>query len=140
MEMKVDIGSNVENLRIIEGKVDELMIEMGIRKDEYGRIMVATMEAVNNAIVHGNQHDDKKYVSVSFECVNNDFVVRVKDQGIGFNPDCIPDPTSPENIENLRGRGVFLMKHLADDIGFNEVGNEVIMTFNIEAIGSKNLL
>ncbi|HDZ41019.1 MAG TPA: ATP-binding protein [Bacteroidetes bacterium] len=140
MVMKVEIGSKVENLRIIEGKVDELILKMGINKDEYGRIMVATMEAVNNAIVHGNQHDDRKNVSVSFECNRNDFVVKVRDEGIGFNPDCIPDPTSPENIENIRGRGVFLMKNLADDIGFNESGNEVIMKFNIETVATKNIL
>ncbi len=140
MITKLNIGSSVDNLRIIEGKVDELMVELGINKDEYGRIMVATMEAVNNAIVHGNKHDDSKKVVVSFECNERDFVVRVRDQGIGFNPDCIPDPTSPENIENLRGRGVFLMKNLSDDIGFNEVGNEVKMKFNIEVIGAKNIL
>jgi len=140
MIKKLNIGSSVENLRIIEGKVDELMIELGINKDEYGRIMVATMEAVNNAIVHGNKHDDNKNVAVVFECKKNNFVVRVRDQGIGFNPDCIPDPTSPENIENLRGRGVFLMKNLSDDIGFNDVGNEVIMKFKIEPIGAKNIL
>lgn len=140
MIRQVDIGSKVENLRIIEGKVDELMLELGINKDEYGRIMVATMEAVNNAIVHGNQHDDSKNVSVSFECGKGDLTVRVRDQGLGFNPDCIPDPTAPENIENIRGRGVFLMKNLADDIGFNETGNEVVMKFNIIPVETKNLL
>lgn len=136
MIMKINIGSNVNNLRIIEGKVDEIMSSLGISKDEYGRIMVATMEAVNNAIVHGNQYDKSKDVDISFECSQKDFIVKVKDQGMGFNPDCIPDPTSPENIENLRGRGVFLMKNLADDIGFNDVGNEVIMKFNIEVVGA----
>lgn len=140
MITKLDIGSRVENLRVIEGKVDELMARLGINKDEYGRIMVATMEAVNNAIVHGNQNDNSKCVNVSFEFKKKGLVVKVKDQGIGFNPDCIPDPTSPENIENLRGRGVFLMKNLADDIGFNEVGNEVIMKFNLESVGTKNIL
>jgi serine/threonine-protein kinase RsbW len=125
---------------VIEGKVDELMARLGINKDEYGRIMVATMEAVNNAIVHGNQNDNSKSVNISFEFKKPGLVVKVRDQGIGFNPDCIPDPTSPENIENLRGRGVFLMKNLADDIGFNEVGNEVIMKFNLQPVGTKNIL
>ena len=140
MITNIDIGSRVENLRLIEGKVDELMNQLGINKDEYGRIMVATMEAVNNAIVHGNQNDKNKSVSVCFEFKKRGLVVKVKDQGIGFNPDCIPDPTSPDNIENLRGRGVFLMKNLADDIGFNDIGNEVIMKFNLEPLGAKNIL
>ncbi|MFO7852515.1 MAG: ATP-binding protein [Bacteroidota bacterium] len=134
--MDLNIASNVNNLRIIEGKVDEIMLTLGINKDEYGRIMVATMEAVNNAIVHGNQYDKNKDVNIRFEYRNKDFIVKVKDQGIGFNPDCVPDPTSPDNIENLRGRGVFLMKNLADDIGFNEIGNEVVMKFKLEAVGA----
>ncbi len=136
MIMDLNIASNVNNLRIIEGKVDEIMLTLGINKDEYGRIMVATMEAVNNAIVHGNQYDKNKDVNIRFEYRNKDFIVKVKDQGIGFNPDCVPDPTSPDNIENLRGRGVFLMKNLADDIGFNEIGNEVVMKFKLEAVGA----
>lgn len=140
MIMELNIGSNVNNLRIIEGKVDEIMLTLGINKDEYGRILVATMEAVNNAIVHGNQYDNEKDVFISFEYDKKDFIVKVKDQGIGFNPDCVPDPTSPENIENLRGRGVFLMKHLADDIGFNDIGNEVVMKFKLDTVGAKNLL
>ncbi|MEA1887322.1 MAG: ATP-binding protein [Bacteroidota bacterium] len=134
--MDLNIASNVNNLRIIEGKVDEIMLVLGINKDEYGRILVATMEAVNNAIVHGNQYDKEKDVNIRFEYRNNDFIVKVKDQGVGFNPDCVPDPTSPENIENLRGRGVFLMKNLADDIGFNEIGNEVVMKFKLETVGA----
>lgn len=136
MIMDLNIASNVNNLRIIEGKVDEIMLALGINKDEYGRIMVATMEAVNNAIVHGNQYDKNKDVNIRFEFRNKDFIVKVRDQGIGFNPDCVPDPTSPDNIENLRGRGVFLMKNLADDIGFNEVGNEVVMKFKLETVGA----
>ena len=140
MMMKLNIGSSVNNLRIVEGKVDEIMLKLGIDKGESGRILVATMEAVNNAIVHGNQHDTTKEVNVSFEQRNAEFIVKVRDQGIGFNPECVPDPTSPENIENLRGRGVFLMKNLSDDIGFNDVGNEVIMKFKLEEVGAKNLL
>lgn len=140
MIMELNIESNVDNLRLVEGKVDEIMLTLGINKDEYGRILVATMEAVNNAIVHGNQYDKKKDVYISFEYDRKDFIVKVKDQGIGFNPECVPDPTSPENIENLRGRGVFLMKHLADNIGFNDTGNEVVMKFKLDTVGAKNLL
>jgi len=140
MRMTINIGSSVNNLRSVEGKVDEIMIKLGIEKEEYGRIMVATMEAVNNAIVHGNQYDSEKEVNLSFEYIKKDFIVKVKDQGMGFNPECVPDPTSPENIENLRGRGVFLMKNLCDDIGFNDEGNEVVMKFKIDTVGAKNLL
>ncbi len=132
MIMKLEIESDIENLRIIESRVDEIMNEIGIKKDKYGRILVATMEAVNNAIVHGNNGDKRKQVNVCFEYKKMAFIVKVKDQGIGFNHECVPDPTAPDNIENIHGRGVFLMKNLSDDIGFNERGNEVIMKFKIE--------
>lgn len=132
MIMKLKIKSDIENLRIIERRVDEIMNEIGIKKDKYGRILVATMEAVNNAIVHGNNGDKRKQVNVCFEYDKIAFIVKVKDQGIGFNHECVPDPTAPDNIENIHGRGVFLMKNLSDDIGFNESGNEVIMKFKIE--------
>lgn len=132
MIMQLEIGSDIENLRVIESRVDEIMNKIGIEKDKYGHILVATMEAVNNAIVHGNNMDVKKNVNVCLEYDNLDFTVKVKDQGIGFNHESVPDPTSPDNIENIHGRGVFLMKRLSDDIGFNDTGNEVIMKFKIE--------
>jgi len=131
MEMKLNIGSDIENLRIVENKVDEVMSALGISRDEYGRILVATMEAVNNAIIHGNNADVKKCVNVCFEYDVEAFIVKVRDQGMGFNPACVPDPTSPENIENIDGRGIFLMKSLADDIDYNDDGNEVVMKFKI---------
>ncbi len=140
MKMSIRISSDIENLSIVENKVDEVLYDLGISKEEYGRILVATMEAVNNAIVHGNGSDVRKDVHILFEYSNTQFSVKVKDQGNGFNPDGVPDPTSPENIENLRGRGVFLMKNLADDIGFNDTGNEVMMKFKLETIGAKDLL
>lgn len=131
MEMKLNIGSDIENLRIVESKVDEVMSKLRISRDEYGRILVATMEAVNNAIIHGNNADVKKSVNVCFEYDQLAFTVKVRDQGMGFNPACVPDPTSPENIENIDGRGIFLMKSLSDDIDYNDDGNEVVMKFKI---------
>lgn len=132
MIMQLKIESDIENLRVIESRVDEIMNKIGIGKDKYGHILVATMEAVNNAIVHGNNMDVRKNVNVCLEYDNLDFIVKVKDQGIGFNHESVPDPTSPDNIENIHGRGVFLMKRLSDDIGFNDTGNEVIMKFKID--------
>lgn len=132
MVMRVKIQSEIENMHIVESKVDEIMAKIGMDKSRYGHILVATMEAVNNAIVHGNGGDNTKQVNLCFELEGLAFTVRVKDQGNGFNPDSVPDPTSPDNIENIHGRGVFLMKRLSDDIGFNKRGNEVIMKFKIE--------
>jgi len=129
MYKRLKIGSVMTNLRIIENAVDEVTGAAGINQDNYGKILVATLEAVNNAITHGNKSDPQKMVDVEIMFEKNEMVVTVTDEGKGFNPSVIPDPTLPENIEELSGRGVFLMKKLADSISFNEKGNSVTMSF-----------
>lgn len=117
------------NLRIIENAVDEITNAVGVNQDNYGKILVATLEAVNNAITHGNKANPQKMVDVEITFDKNEMKITVTDEGPGFNPASIPDPTLPENIEELSGRGVFLMKKLADSISFNEKGNSVTMNF-----------
>jgi len=95
----------------------------------YGKILISTVEAVNNAILHGNKGDSRKKVKVDFTADGNYFNVTVTDEGEGFEYSNLPDPTDPANIENLHGRGVFLMRNLSDEIEFNDSGNEVKMQF-----------
>lgn len=130
MHKKVKIRSEIKNLRIVEKIVDDISAEMGINSNYYGKIMVSTMEAVNNAIIHGNKSDINKEVEIEFEYKGMDLKVSVEDEGNGFNYNEIPDPTLPENIEKLTGRGVFLMRKLADEVRFNEKGNKVTLIFN----------
>lgn len=130
MHKKIKIRSEIKNLRIVEKIVDDISAEMGINSNYYGKIMVSTMEAVNNAIVHGNKSDINKEVEIEFEYKGMDLKVSVEDEGNGFNYNEIPDPTLPENIEKLTGRGVFLMRKLADEVRFNEKGNKVTLIFN----------
>jgi len=125
----LEIESRMANMRLVENAIDELTSTLGISQDNYGKILVATLEAVNNAITHGNKFDAKKTVLIDISVNNNELEVTVTDQGKGFNPAGIPDPTKPENIEELSGRGVFLMTKLADSISFNEKGNSVTMKF-----------
>lgn len=132
MKRDIDIASEISNIRKIENVIDELSSELDINTDSYGKILVATLEAVNNAIIHGNKTDIKKHVNVGFKLKEKCLNITVKDEGPGFNPGVVPDPTSPENIENLHGRGVYLMNNLADNIEFNPDGNQVTMTFNLD--------
>ena len=129
MTEKISIKSDIENLTVIESMVDTLSKRLGVSDDVYGKILVSTVEAVNNAILHGNRGDVTKNVTVEMAADGNIFEVFVKDEGKGFDYNKLPDPTKPENIENLHGRGVFLMRHLADSIEFNDSGNEVRMKF-----------
>lgn len=129
MYKRLKIESRIANLRIIENAIDEITGIIGVKQDDYGKIMVAALEAVNNAIIHGNKSDPGKLVDVEIDFKNNDITITVTDEGSGFRPEKIPDPTLPENIEELSGRGVFLMSKLADSIKFNEKGNSVTMSF-----------
>jgi len=126
---RLQIESKMTNMRIVENAIDEITTSLGIKADDYGKILVATLEAVNNAITHGNKANPDKIVDVEITYEKDQMLVKVTDEGPGFDPSTIPDPIKPENIEELSGRGVFLMSKLADVIDFNEKGNSVTMTF-----------
>ena len=129
MYKQLKVESKTASLRIVENAIDEMTGAIGINQDNYGKILVATLEAVNNAIKHGNKEIPEKLVDVVIEYIDNELRISVADQGDGFDPTRIPDPTLPANIEELSGRGVFLMTKLSDAITFNEKGNSVTMSF-----------
>ena len=132
MEKVIKISSKIENLRKVEKVIDEISSEFKIGEDLYGNILIAALEATNNAIMHGNKLDETKTVSISFDLKNDILKVKVDDEGSGFDYDNIPDPTAPENIENVNGRGIFLMEKLSDGIEFTRNGATVELEFNIK--------
>jgi serine/threonine-protein kinase RsbW len=129
MYKKIKIESSVSNLIIVENAIEEIVNEIGITQDNYGKILVSTLEAVNNAILHGNHADKDKFVDVLISFKNSNLKVKISDEGKGFTPENVPDPTIPENIEALNGRGIFLMSHLADEIKYSKKGTTVTMLF-----------
>jgi serine/threonine-protein kinase RsbW len=131
MKKALSIQSKLDNITHIEKLVDEISEQCKLSSDIYGKILIATIEAVNNSIAHGNKFDINKTVDISVQIFDSSISIYVKDQGKGFNYNEVPDPTRPENLENVSGRGVFLMKNLADRIEFNPEGNQVQLTFNI---------
>lgn len=131
MERKLQISSQPENLRKIEKLIDEVSEQHEFESDMYGKVLVACVEAVNNSIIHGNQSNPDKFVKVEVTCTPNKLMIVVEDEGPGFDYEKIPDPTAPENIENIDGRGVFLMSHLSDDVKFTKNGAKVELTFQI---------
>lgn len=123
------IGSELENLTAVESLIDRVCQSVGVHEDVYGNVLIAVTEAVNNAIIHGNKF--VKDAPVDLKVFNDDdsFCFLVSDKGTGFDHKNLPDPTAPENLEKENGRGVFLMRNLADEIAFNESGNEVRVVF-----------
>lgn len=131
MKKTITIESKVENICAIEKLIDEISDEIKISSDIYGKILIATIEAVNNSIVHGNELDPTKKVFIEIFFDKPNLHILIADQGHGFDFTTVPDPTTPENIENVSGRGVFLMKRLADNLIFNDTGTQVELIFKI---------
>jgi serine/threonine-protein kinase RsbW len=129
MRKHLKIESRISNLNVVESTLDQVSSEIGLNRECYGKVMVSTLEAVNNAIIHGNNSDPDKNVDIEFNFAKKELQVQITDEGNGFMPQDIPDPTKPENIEALNGRGVFLMTKLSDNIEFSKKGNSVKMTF-----------
>ena len=125
----MQIVSQPESINLVEKLIDEIKAEYNIHEECYGNMLVAVTEAVNNAIQHGNKYDPEKMVHISYEVDPDQIAFTVSDEGAGFDYVNLPDPTDPENIEKPTGRGVFLMKHLADQIIFSENGRVVELYF-----------
>lgn len=129
--IRIEIPSLSDNIRMIESFIDNAKEKFQLNEDIYGNIMIAVTEAVNNAIRHGNKGDSSKNVSLGLSLEEGMIKFKVVDEGTGFDFHNLPDPTAPENLEKPGGRGIFLMKHLADEVDFSENGKVVELSFYI---------
>jgi len=127
--ISIQIPSIIDNIRMIESFIDNAKERFHLDEDLYGNIMIAVTEAVNNAIKHGNGGNSSKNVLLSLTLNDNLLKFVVKDEGSGFDHNDLPDPTAPENLEKPGGRGIFLMKHLSDEVEFRENGKTVELSF-----------
>jgi len=130
--ISIEIPSIAENIRIVESFVDNAKDKYQLNDDLYGNIMIAVVESVNNAILHGNGANKEKLVTLSAVLKEEEVTFTIEDQGQGFDQNHLPDPTAPENVTNPGGRGIFLMRHLADEVIFAEEGRKVSLTFYLD--------
>ena len=127
--LRIQIPSLIENIRIVESFIDNAKDRFNIDDDIYGNIMIAVTESVNNAVKHGNKEDKEKNVNLSLSMQENSITFLIEDEGLGFDFNNLKDPTSPENIDKIGGRGIFLMKHLSDEVHFRNNGKSVELIF-----------
>lgn len=127
--ISIQVPSIIENIRMIESFIDNAKERFHLNDDIYGNIMIAVTEAVNNAIKHGNEGDKSKNVLLSLSLNESMIKFTIKDEGKGFKYDNLPDPTAPENLEKIGGRGIFLMRHLSDEVQFKDDGRIVELSF-----------
>lgn len=128
----LQLASNSESVAVLENFVDDLVQRMQIGDDVYANLMTCLNEAITNAIYHGNKQSPNKKVFVNLEIINNKrLVFTIADEGDGFDFTSIPDPTEQSNLEKLTGRGVYIMKRLADQCIYNSKGNELELHFKL---------
>lgn len=127
--LSIEIASKLDRITEVEALIDNVCEELKLNEDNYGNILIAVTEAVNNAIIHGNKYSDSKKVKVDVVRAGDKVLFTVIDQGDGFDFLNLPDPTAPENLEKPDGRGIFLMKNLSDEVIFESNGSKVNITF-----------
>ena len=129
----LEVASTPESLYSVEEFILNIASELSIEEDKLYGIMLSVSEATTNAIYHANKQDANKSVTVAVTVTQHNFAVSIKDQGPGFNPVIIPDPTQPENLLKDSGRGLFLMRVYSRSVTFNPspTGTEIRLEFDI---------
>ncbi len=133
----VVIPSDPAEARLVQDQIEQLLQESNAHTHDIFSIKLALEEALVNAIKHGNQMDRSKKVQISYRLHTDRFEVHIADEGGGFDPSDVPDPTAFENLERPCGRGLMLMRHYMSEVAFNGRGNSVSMTKHFRNNGKK---
>jgi len=131
-DYRLELESHAESISEVEEFVEQIREEIEIPDELFGNILICVTEAINNCIIHGNKLSPLKKVVVTSTKKDNVISFTAIDEGDGFDSDHLPDPTVPENIEKVTGRGVYLMRQLSDHLKYSNGGATVEMRFNIQ--------
>jgi len=123
----VVIPSDTAEARRVQDQIESQLQGCRASDQEVFSVRLALEEALVNAIKHGNEMDRSKKVHISFRFHGDRFEIRITDEGKGFDPSDVPDPTAIENLERPCGRGLMLMRHYMTEVEYNAVGNSVRM-------------
>ena len=131
------LNSTMESVSEVEAAADEMAIEAGLDEDQRFHVTMAVHEAAINAVLHGNDYNPSLHIDVSMENTGKELVFVIADQGHGFDPNHLPDPSAPENILRGTGRGIFLIRSLMDEVHFRQLhpGTEMTLIKRLEPAG-----
>jgi serine/threonine-protein kinase RsbW len=127
----------MESVGEVEAAADQLATEAGLNEDERFHVTMALHEAAINAVLHGNEYNPALHIEVSMENTGSDLVFVIADQGHGFDPGSLPDPSAPENLLRGTGRGIFLIRSLMDEVHFRQLqpGTELTLIKHLAPAG-----
>jgi serine/threonine-protein kinase RsbW len=132
------VGSRFENIELVQVVLRDSLERLGMEEDARHWVDVAVREALANAIKHGNEQNPSKQVHVDFAVEGEELVIRVEDEGVGFDPELLGDPLAPENLLRPNGRGIFYMKSFMDEIEYSAgPGGGTMVTLRKRLTGSK---
>ncbi|MDA0748134.1 MAG: ATP-binding protein [bacterium] len=128
--LELRIQSSYDELEQVVNLLGEAAKQLCLTEEDEADLMISVMEAVNNAIQHGNREDQNKLVYIRIQMGSGEITVSVEDEGGGFEPGAVPDPREPKNLMNVSGRGILMMKAFMDRVEFEpaEQGTRVTMT------------
>ncbi len=121
MRVSLKLTSSLESVDKIERTAEEFGTLAGFDEDTVPNIAMAVREAAVNAILHGNSYNPAKTITATFEANSDALIVRIADEGTGFDPTNVPDPLASENILRGSGRGIFLIKAFMDEVHFRQL-------------------
>lgn len=125
------ISSKLKNIEYVRDFVKEVFREARLNMNSFNRIFLGINEAVSNAILHGNKMHPEKKVLIKMKLTGNCFNIEIEDEGKGFSDQVLFDPTCKENIKRENGRGIFIMRQMADEISYKKDGRKVLIQFII---------
>ncbi len=126
-QRSLQIPSDPGEARQIHEEIEQALKALRYSEHDIFGIRLAVEEAIINAMKHGNQMDRNKKIKVTYQAQAEQFEVVIADEGPGFDPEDVPDPTAPENLERCCGRGLMLMRHYMSEVSYSRRGNSVRM-------------
>lgn len=127
LENQTVIPSDLSEARRVQEEIEAALSATSFSEHDRFAVKMAFEEAIVNAIKHGNQMDPEKTVVVEYQIHPNLFLAKITDQGEGFDPDDVPDPTLPENLERPCGRGLLLIRYYMTEVSFTDGGRTIVL-------------
>lgn len=130
---KLVLKSTYDDLNKLEGFLNDLQTDLKFDDEFYARLMLTVSEAATNGVVHGNELDSSKKVTISADYDGDKLTIITQDEGAGFEPEEVPDPLAEENLLKTSGRGVFLMEEYADNAEYQDKGRRLVLEFKLSS-------